>query len=499
MLIFGPTAAVSAQSPAPAQAPSVSVRPSDTTASDPNLGGWFVFSLAPGQKASARARITNPAAIALHVSLFFADDRFDDKGREAVVEKPTDVGSWGRFPQTELVLAPGQTVDVLFEITAPPTAEPGDHIGFLVARSDPQSSGGVLNVVSQVATHLYVTIPGDVTKSFQIISIKKELDSLFWPGSALVRINLRNTGRIRVHPKVTAGSSHAEGSDTLLSRSVESYVATVGVPWYGAFRKLPIAARAEGGLVRKANASLVAIPWGLLAILVLVAVLAFFGYRLWQKRLSRMESLRSDIRRLEQLVAQRPLGADSAQPPPTDDEATAETDAILAGLKRAGRTGNKDGYEVLALALHHAGGDALDQLLESLKAPSDERRDALLDAAVSYGAVALATMVHVRLSPEIAQEITARLDAENAAPTPALPAAGPVRKPRPRSPAKSKAKTPAAPAPKRNPASKSNAKAVSKPVRKTKNTAERAPKGKAGSSSDSKRRKGTQRKIKKPD
>lgn len=454
MLLFCGSLTATAQQ-ADQALPSVSLTPADTDRNDPNLGGWFVMQIEPGGSAQSKARITNPAEVEQHVKLYLADLVFGKNGTPDVVDGPQkDVGDWGRFFQPEITIPARGTVDSTFEVNVPKDAEPGDHVGVVVAESDAEPGG--IAVIKRVATRLYVTVPGDARKSMEIESFKTEVDSKFWPRQLLSTVVLRNTGRIRVHPKVLVRGTSAKGSEVLLARSMESYVADVKVPWYGGPVKLPVAAAAEGGLTRRLNASKFVIPWALLFVLGLVAAAVYLVRRWWMTRASRLAQLRADIRRLETLVTQRPAATESA--PIEKPEGDVEIAAIIAGLKRAIRTRSQPSLERLALALHDTGENALDFLMEALRDPSDQNLDALIEAAASYGQVAVAANGNVKLPDHVGRALIAAVTPKSKPP---------VSKPKTRSKPSGRAK----------PLASSTG---SKPKSSAKSRAPARPKGKPG-------------------
>lgn len=438
LLFWGSLPAIAQQ--ADQALPSVSLAPAETDRSDPNLGGWFVMQIEPGGTSRSKARITNPAEVQQRVKLYLSDLIFAKNGTPDVVDGPqTDVGAWGRFLEPEITVPPRGTVHAIFEINVPKDAEPGDHVGVVVAESDAEPGG--IAVIKRVATRVYVTVPGDARRSMEIESFKTEVDSKFWPRQILSTVVLRNTGRIRVHPKVLVKGHSAKGSEVLLARSVEPYVADVKVPWYGGPIGIPVVASAEEGLTRRLNASKFVVPWALLLGLVLLAGAGFLIRRWWLARASRLAQLRADIRRLETLVTQRP-NADGPVSIETSDEED-EIAAIIAGLKRAVRTRSQPSLERLALALHETGQDALDFLMEALRDPSDQSLEALIEAAASYGQVAVAAKGNVKLPDHVGKALIAAVTPASE-PSVSKPTTGPKRpapaKPKTSSRSKPKAK-----------------------------------------------------------
>jgi hypothetical protein len=190
-----------------------------------------------------------------------------------------------------------------------------------------------------------------------------------------------------------------KGSSILLSRTSEKYSASLKVPWYGGLIRLPVQARAEGGLTRLVNQSKFVIPFGLILLIAIVAA-AVWGLKRywWDRRVSRFAVLQADIRRIETLVARRP-GLSEAAPEVETDEKQEQIDAILAALKRAERTGSQTSLERLALALHEISGDALEVLINALEKSEGQKRQELIEAAASYGPAALATMKSIEQLP----------------------------------------------------------------------------------------------------
>jgi len=419
------------------EVPSASVKPEDADGNDPNGGQWFVMTLAPGQTGRAAALISNPAKVPQKFTLSLRDVTFKKDGTYSVNEgPPKDVAAWGRFLQPEVRVESGQTVRAEFEITPPPGAEPGDHVGAILVTSEPE--GTTVAIIKQVAVRLYVTVPGDTTRAFEIDRIEsiQEPGFFMFKGTLSVTVTLKNTGRVRVHPKTTVRGTPAKGPDTLLSRAFEKYLAEVKIPWYGMWVRLPVQATAEGGLIRKASKTVFVFPWGLvLALLGLAA--SVFGMRYWlSKRASRMGDLRADIRRLESLVTQRPSAATDG-PPAEEDAEAEEVAAILAAWKRARRTGSTASMARLALALHETTADALSHLLEALTEAVDPHKQSLVETSATYGKVAILADSHAsKLDADTLAQLIKTAEVSTPRTKPAKP-----KKPKPKSPRSTTAKT----------------------------------------------------------
>lgn len=435
LLIGGPATAAQEGEQAPgADIPSVSVLPTNTDPSDPNAGQWFVTTISPGQTGRLTARIYNPASVDQIVRLTLADLDFAEDGTPTVADVSQDVGTWGAFDQPTVTVPALQQVEVGFSITAPEGAEPGDHVGVVMAETTLPADGRI-GVVKRIATRLYVTVPGDAQPAFVIDDVAMQRDSSFFTRSITFTVTLRNTGRVRLQPTVTVDGREAKGSEQLMSRSIEPYVVKVPVPAWGGPLTFDVEATARTetrqGPVRTRTVSAWVIPWVLIAGVLLTAGLVVAVRRWMRRRVGRYDALRADLRRLERLVA------DQVSTPSAGGRRDARS-AIRAGIKQAARAGDTETEERLKEKLtelesiedaegegEEAGrrpsvkaaaatsappggnGAALATILEEIARAPKSRQEALIQAARSYGPKALREQNHLvrTLAPEVRRRL----------------------------------------------------------------------------------------------
>ncbi|HEX9888073.1 MAG TPA: hypothetical protein VGA69_01235 [Nitriliruptorales bacterium] len=367
---------------------SVAVMPVEVDLDAPNGGTWFVLELLPGESASAEARIVNPRTTPVTAALSLRALDFGDG--VTVDEDPTaPVASWGGFAEPEVVVPARGERRATFEVHVPVGTAPGDHIGAVVAEVVDEQAAAT--VVQRVATRLYVTVPGEARRALEVIDVRTELDSTWFPRRALVVVEVANRGDIRLHPEVRVGDEVARGPDTLLSQSSEQYVIDLPVSRVGGLLRVPVAATDQSGLIRRVNVSATVVPWGYLLSALLVLVTAGLVVRWWRRHESRSARLEADIRRLERLI----IGARAEGPAKVvRSGADLRTDvsdeqSLHTGLKRARRNRDHEGFARMALRAHEMRGDALSELLEALQWGT-ELEDGLLGAAASYGEEAVA-------------------------------------------------------------------------------------------------------------
>lgn len=347
--------------------PAVIVRPMGTTETDPNGGQWFVTNLEPAQTQEVQVQLFNPASVPQTVKLYLADIRFDRKGIPEVTNSPVDVGTWGSFEQPVVTIEPQETSVQGFTLTAPEGADPGDHVGAVVAEHEPEGSGNIRSI-KRVAVRLYATLPGDARKDFVIDGVAAKKDSAFFARELTVTVNLRNTGRVRLEPTVRVDSRTAKGPDLLMSSAVERYVVTRPVPFWGGPVRLRVDAQTRslglGGPVRQMRVTVWVIPWHLLAMVVVASGLVLLVRWLIRKRGGRFAAIQADIRRMERLIDIRVNGDQNTERSTSTTDAQA---AIRAAGKQARRAGDVDTAERLERSLADAGITA--------DPPNDETRD----------------------------------------------------------------------------------------------------------------------------
>ena len=223
------TVPAAAQEPAD-DLPAVVVTPVDADA--PNGGLWFTLDGEPGARLAGEAELYNPAEVAQEVTLYLADLTIDDRGDAHVGDERRDVGAWGEFDQPHLSIAARDIVRVPFHLTIPADAEPGDHLGAVVAESAPPADTGI-RVAKRLAKRLYVTVPGDAEAALVIESVTAHVAGGVLPRHADVEVVVRNTGNIRLETKVLVDGRRASGSALLMSQSTEVYRVRRSIPIWG--------------------------------------------------------------------------------------------------------------------------------------------------------------------------------------------------------------------------------------------------------------------------
>lgn len=201
-----------------------SVRPISSSTSPATPQPYFIFDAAPGATVHGVVRVTNAGTAIGTASLYPVDATTGQTG--GLVYRPrqaprTDVGAWvvfdhdagtggggdvgeGGVPALSLTLTlvPQQSRLVPFTATIPPNAEPGTHVGGLVAEdtSAPTASatasqgggGGVRITIQHLAiVAVEIEVAGPAVERLEVTSI-----SAHGPRAQSVDLALRNSGTV---------------------------------------------------------------------------------------------------------------------------------------------------------------------------------------------------------------------------------------------------------------------------------------------------------------
>ncbi|SER34256.1 protein of unknown function [Lentzea xinjiangensis] len=278
-----------------------SVAPAD--AGGPNGRTQFDYVVEPGMRYDDHIAVRNLSEGELTVDLYAADavntatGGFDLLARD---EPSPSVGTWISVTQPKIVLKPRSTTVVPFRMTVPPDAEPGDHVGGLVAAL---TTSAQVQVERRVGARLYVRVAGPVTPDLRVdqpAAHYRGTANPAAPGEVDVTWTVVNDGNVRlaVLPSVRVEGLFGLGGkrwtgDTateLLPGSAITFTRTLTGVWplgpltvHGEAEPVASAGQDLAGAVTTATAgtTIWAIPWSALgALLLLTAILV----ALWRVR-----------------------------------------------------------------------------------------------------------------------------------------------------------------------------------------------------------------------
>ncbi|WP_436794222.1 hypothetical protein [Actinospongicola halichondriae] len=174
----------------------------------PGTRDWFTYTLDPGDVFGDTVAVSNLSDAPIRFAITPTDAiSVADTGGFAALKDPADsvgVGTWVQLAEGDYRVEPGERIDVPFSITVPEDAEPGDHVGAILALDadapgfDPESApeGVSFDVNYRLGARIYVRVGGPVTPALRIDDLSVERDG----DQAIVTWEVENTGNLRLQP-----------------------------------------------------------------------------------------------------------------------------------------------------------------------------------------------------------------------------------------------------------------------------------------------------------
>jgi hypothetical protein len=237
---------------------------------------------------------------------------------DSATQKPKDIGTWETFygsttqpnaVQASFVMGGGHGIIEPFTIKVPTTAPPGDHTGGVVVQvavPTVNAKGERVTVYSRIALPVELRVVGPLHEGVQIQSISTSFNGTFNPfasGSATISYTVANTGNVRITGVPVVKADGIFGSDTVTAKLPQilpgdsvrvsttvggiypagPFTATVKVtpawPKSAPLTSLPLPVVTD-------SASFFAVPWGLILLILALALLGFGTWRFlrWRAR-----------------------------------------------------------------------------------------------------------------------------------------------------------------------------------------------------------------------
>ncbi|MDX3453160.1 DUF916 domain-containing protein [Streptomyces sp. ME02-8801-2C] len=254
---------------------------------------YFYLSADPGTTAQDKVTVANKTGEPLTFRLYAADayNTARDGGFaiRTAEEKQRGVGAWARPATSRVTVPPHKSVTVPFTLKVPEGAEPGDHVGALVAldeRIDKGDGSLALGVRRAVGARVYLRVNGPAVSAIAVERVSISHHQPLVPGlgdsTTTISYTLHNTGNVTLDPRVEVRAQGLFGR-TLLARDLTRIPSELlpgqrvrlTEPWHDApqldWGDITLTASAKDTR-ESASVSFFALPWLMAVVLVVFGV-----------------------------------------------------------------------------------------------------------------------------------------------------------------------------------------------------------------------------------
>lgn len=167
----------------------------------------FAYTVDPGAVIQDGMIVRNKGGADLTLRVYAADGVTTASGHtdlQPADVDPTGLGSWVAVEEedADLVLGPGESVEVGFTVTVPEDAAPGDHPGGIVASLSSAASGadGPVRLDRRLGSRINVRVSGEQRVGLAVDDVRVDREGGWNPLGAApttVSYTLANTGNVR--------------------------------------------------------------------------------------------------------------------------------------------------------------------------------------------------------------------------------------------------------------------------------------------------------------
>lgn len=179
------------------------------------------FEVKPGSSYSGELTITNSTDKNMEVRLNAETFSVINQRYDYAFASESNVANWINFSALELSLSPQESRNVNYNVGVPISAEPGGRYIGLFATNDIQSADGKVNTRQRIASFLYFTVLGKVSRVGSLVSLNSPWlinNDSSW--SAVVR----NSGTTHYRSRYDVKVENIVTGDLITSKSGDSLI-----------------------------------------------------------------------------------------------------------------------------------------------------------------------------------------------------------------------------------------------------------------------------------
>jgi hypothetical protein len=241
--------------------------------------------IAPGTSQDGTMTVTNNSSNPMIVDMSAEVFSVINQQYDYAFTAESNVVKWVTFNHSQINLAPDKTEDVTYTVGVPLSAEPGGRYISLFASTDMGTTSGAVESKQQVASLLYITVPGNVTRVGHLVSLTSP-----WliSGNSRWAAVLQNTGTTHYRSRYNLQIKNLLWSGTAASMSGEALIlpGTVRLisnmlpapPWPGLYRAVYDIGLGDNPAVTQTRLILYMPLWATTLIIIAVASLIYWFF-----------------------------------------------------------------------------------------------------------------------------------------------------------------------------------------------------------------------------
>lgn len=177
--------------------------------------------IAPGQSLEFMLKLTDYSDRSMTVGLDAEEFNVVDQQYDYSFDSGSDMSKWVTFDINNVQLEPEKSKLIHYTVKVPSDAEPGGKYISLFATSDVQTAPGEIRTKQRVASLLYVTVKGDVTRTG---SLKSLTPPFIFDGYQPWRMAVTNNGTAHFRSNYTVSVKNIFDGHEVASRSGSALV-----------------------------------------------------------------------------------------------------------------------------------------------------------------------------------------------------------------------------------------------------------------------------------
>jgi len=166
---------------------------------------YFSYESDGGVTIQDSVSVQNYGNVSLNLRVYATDGINAPDGSFALLsgdQKPADVGSWITLAQQNVTVPAGQQLIIPYTLTIPAGADPGDHVGGIVASNEVATKPGKKNtllVFRRTGVRLYLRVHGQLRSNLATEDFRVSFRGGINPTDGKVRVRFRviNRGNVR--------------------------------------------------------------------------------------------------------------------------------------------------------------------------------------------------------------------------------------------------------------------------------------------------------------